>query len=206
MDALRSSNWQKFNNRNLLAKLAIRNYLNSIASLVQSKLPKTVLDVGCGEGFVIRHLLNHNKGLSIRGIDCNEEALGFARKLNPEADFNLSNINETSFLDKTYDLVMCLEVLEHLRDVSKALAGLVKLTGRYCIISVPKEPYFSICRFLGGKDFTRYGRHSEHLQHFSQTKIYQIVGRYFNIEKIIGSFPWIIILGRNVNSKNGIQY
>jgi ubiquinone/menaquinone biosynthesis C-methylase UbiE len=75
MNNLRSNNYQKYNSKNPLVRFLIHNFLRTIANLVESIVPQKILDVGCGEGFVIRHLLTQNEKLIIEGIDQDEDAL-----------------------------------------------------------------------------------------------------------------------------------
>jgi SAM-dependent methyltransferase len=194
MDIMRSSNYQKYNNGNPFSILANNLFLKSIWDIINYVKPENILDIGCGEGFVIRQLIKNDNKYSVRGVDCNMKYLNMARQLNPDTEFILGNIYNLPFLDRTFDLLICLETLEHLKNVDKALFELRRVTSRYCLVSVPYEPCFTICRFLGGKNMSNFGRHPEHVHCFNKRKICETVSAYFNIKKISISFPWVIVL------------
>ncbi len=65
----------------------------------------TVLDLGCGNGFIVGRL--EQLGKSVRGIDGSEHAAAF----NPKVEVRDLTV---PFFDGFYDLVICTEVGEHL--------------------------------------------------------------------------------------------
>lgn len=94
-----------------------------------------ILDVGCGDGYLLNHL---KPSASKLGIDLSEKAIMFAKSFSNEAEFEVKDLFS---INNQYDLVSLVEVLEHIpcdsvdRFVEKLLS-LVK-EGGYFIISVP---------------------------------------------------------------------
>ncbi|MBK47633.1 MAG: bifunctional 3-demethylubiquinol 3-O-methyltransferase/2-polyprenyl-6-hydroxyphenol methylase [Pelagibacteraceae bacterium] len=85
---------------------------------------KNILDIGCGGG-LISELLAKKKGL-VLGIDENIDNIKQAKKHARENSINVNykNLSLNSFYkknNKKFDLILCLEVLEHVDDVEKAL-------------------------------------------------------------------------------------
>lgn len=78
--------------------------------------PKSVVDVGCGVGLWLK-VFSENGINEVTGID--GEWVDKKRLAIPETSFIRKNLEETTTIDKRADLVMCLEVAEHL-DASKA--------------------------------------------------------------------------------------
>ncbi len=98
--------------------------------------PRSVLEVGCGDGYFIGHL---GDDIPVRhGVDLAEQAIQFARAFHPEVAFDPVN---AARLDDTYDVVVAMEVLEHVPDEKlgsflEAVEERVRPGGRL-LISVP---------------------------------------------------------------------
>jgi SAM-dependent methyltransferase len=96
---------------------------------------KTLLDVGCRDLFF--HDLLKNK-YQVTAAD-----------LNPVSEvIKMEDIQKMSFADKSFDIVLCQEVLEHVPDPVSAMRELKRVTGRQLIVTVPNEPLFTIYRFF----------------------------------------------------------
>ena len=186
---------QKYNSKNPFIILGVRRFLGTLGILIENTGILNILDLGCGNGKVISYLKRSNDKISLKGIDYDYESLLWAKDSNPGEKFIQADIYNTPLKDKSFDLVICLEVLEHLNSVDKALAELSRVARKYCLISVPYEPYFSICRFLGGKDILRFGRHPEHINYFRIGEVRKKLVVYFELRKTVISFPWLFFLG-----------
>jgi 2-polyprenyl-3-methyl-5-hydroxy-6-metoxy-1,4-benzoquinol methylase len=104
---------------------------------------KFVLDIGCGAGTISLYL--SSRGINVLGIDISkraiEEANKSAKNLKLEnATFEIINF-PTEVPKGIYDLVLCFEVLEHLKDDTLALKNIYKLLKKngILIISVPSK-------------------------------------------------------------------
>ena len=204
-------NLQKHLNPNPVQRYLLRRFHRQIASLLKATGAERVLDAGCGEGFVISYLLQRNDGLTITGIDCSPEAIEVAcqmvppvlsgacpepgRRVEGGVLFDVGDLREMPYSDDSFDLVMCLEVLEHLPDPHKGLRELRRVTSAHCLLSVPHEPFFRATNFLRGKHVPAWGRDPEHLQHWTARQFHRLVGQYFKIRRFVYSFPWMIVLG-----------
>ncbi len=77
------------------------------------------LDLGCGDGRLTREL----RAERVTGADVSEVALARARGRLPEAVFvHLAPDEPLPFADAGFDLVLCAETLEHVRDVQLLLS------------------------------------------------------------------------------------
>jgi len=80
----------------------------------------TVLDAGCGTGYLSRKL--SDKGASVIGIDLSSKMIEIARQKNPEMDFRIDSCSELRTLDANYfDMVVANYVLMDLRDLQGAV-------------------------------------------------------------------------------------
>jgi ubiquinone/menaquinone biosynthesis C-methylase UbiE len=189
-------NLQKHLNPNPVQRYLLRRFHRQIASLLKATGAEKILDAGCGEGFVVSYLLQGNDRLAITGIDCSPQAIEMARQMVPGVLFDVGDLREMPYGDDSFDLVMCLEVLEHLPDPHKGLRELRRVTSTHCLVSVPHEPFFRATNFLRGKHVPAWGRDPEHLQHWTDRQFRRLVQQYLEIERFVYSFPWLIALGR----------
>jgi SAM-dependent methyltransferase len=112
------------------------DYIERIG-LIRSMIPDDVgklLDIGCGRGDVINALAQAKPVLKVVGIDPFLEAMHFLTV--PGIQAVLPRI---PFGNKAFDLVICLQVLEHLNveDYLFALDEIQRLAKKYIIIGVP---------------------------------------------------------------------
>ena len=145
---------------------------------------------------VIEFLRDAVPSFEYEGIDLREDSILEARRRNPEFEFRVADFFESEPPETPADLVICLEVLEHLEDPDAAVQRL-SLWGRTILVSVPWEPYFRIGNFLRGKYWNRLGNHPEHIQSFGPTSLQRLLRRSLQDVYISTSFPWLIGRGRS---------
>jgi 2-polyprenyl-3-methyl-5-hydroxy-6-metoxy-1,4-benzoquinol methylase len=108
-----SQDYGNLQNPNPVQRYLLRRFHRRIASLLKATGAERILDAGCGEGFVISYLLQGNDRLAITGIDCSPQAIDMARQMVPGVLFDVGDLRDMPCGDDSFDLVMCLEVLEH---------------------------------------------------------------------------------------------
>jgi 2-polyprenyl-3-methyl-5-hydroxy-6-metoxy-1,4-benzoquinol methylase len=185
---------------NPLMKLAIAGFLDDVSSIIAPIGAKDVLDLACGEGFVSGSLASHG----LVGMDISRSALDIARKNSPGAAFACGDICGTPFKPESFDLVVALEVLEHLKEPEKAIIEVGRLSRRYCLFSVPREPYFRAMDLLRGKNITRLGNDVEHLHNWTYNEFVRLISRYYDIVDVKKPFPWTMILCEKKQSADKI--
>jgi SAM-dependent methyltransferase len=87
---------------------------------------KRVLDAGCGVGWG-SELLRLAGASSVVGLDSSEEALADARHRAPECEFVPGNLEKLPFPDGEFDVVVCIEALEHTSDIDGTLDELARV-------------------------------------------------------------------------------
>jgi len=191
-----SSNYRKHTAANPLQRLLIGRFHQKIISDVVALSPDTFLDAGCGEGFVTRRILDTAPGIDVTGCDVSDRALEIAASANREARFVPGSIVDLPFPDRSFDVVGCFEVLEHLPGElpRQALSELARVSRRAVVLSVPHEPRFSLANAARGKnlDVRPRGSDPDHKQFWTRSAFGRLVGEQFNIQTLHGSFPWTI--------------
>lgn len=159
---------------------------------IESGAPE-ILDAGCGEGFVDALLLERFTQVSITGLEFTDEALSFARQMNPSAAYIQGDITKMPFPDHSFDIVICTEVLEHLEKPEAALKELIRVARKYVFITVPHEPWFCLGNLLVLKNVGRLGNPIDHINHWSKRSFQVFLQKEGRGNwKVSRSFPWII--------------
>lgn len=190
-----TNNYKKNKSKNLLQNLLIENFYEKLLKLVVNLQIDTILDVGCGEGFTLCRFYKNKIGKQLLGIDSSSDSINLGRKLFPFINFKKGNVYSLPYKDNSFDLVICCEVLEHLSDPVKALKEIIRVSKKFCLLSVPNEPFFSIANFLRGKNLSRWGNDIEHIQHWMHTEFITLLEQKgFVVKSATSSFPWTIAL------------
>lgn len=94
----------------------------------------TLLDIGCGDGLLLS--LAGEKGIVASGLDISEKAVEKARAKGLDAAvFDVNG--RIPFPDSTFDVVVMLDVLEHLYTPEELLKEAIRVSKRWIIVSVP---------------------------------------------------------------------
>lgn len=128
--------------------------------------PTTALDYGCGEGRYIELLNKFFPETSIYGCDISDTALQIAQTKYPSGKYIYMSDETVDLADNSFDLIISIEVLEHVGNVEKSIqeiGRLLKPQGM-AIISTPCANKYSFewfqNRLTGGlqPSFDGYGR------------------------------------------------
>jgi 2-polyprenyl-3-methyl-5-hydroxy-6-metoxy-1,4-benzoquinol methylase len=152
--------------------------------------------VGCGEGYWVINWTQ--KGLSAIGSDFSKSVIEIAKGNSGERGLPASLFMQKSVYDLTpetdsADLIVCCEVLEHLEQPERALRVLKSLARKYVILSVPREPLWSVMNLSRGKYWFDLGNTPGHIQRWSQRSFIKLVSRHFRIEKVLAPIPWTML-------------
>jgi 2-polyprenyl-6-hydroxyphenyl methylase/3-demethylubiquinone-9 3-methyltransferase len=129
------------------------DYINAAVSLNG----KRVLDVGCGGGILSESMAH--KGAIVTGIDLGEKALKVAQlhslESGVEVDYRLISAEALATeVQDAYDIVTCLEMLEHVPDpasIVAACAKLVKPGGHVFFSTINRNPKAYLFAVLGAE-------------------------------------------------------
>jgi SAM-dependent methyltransferase len=114
-----------------------RQFFSGVADAIVAQLaPKSVLDAGCAKGFLVAAL--RERGVDASGFDLSEVAVAET----PEAVRDHVRVGSlTEPIEGRYDLITCIEVIEHLdpADAATAVANLAAATDRVLLSSTPGD-------------------------------------------------------------------
>ena len=129
------------------------NWIDSIAPVAEKK----VLDVGCGGGILSESLAQ--RGAEVTGIDMGDAPLGVAKLHQLESGLSINYQKSTAedFAknhENTFDIVTCLEMLEHVPDPSSvinACAKMVKPGGAVFFSTINRNPKAFLLAIVGAE-------------------------------------------------------
>jgi len=121
-----------------------QNVIDNIFRIFDTSLktfrPYKMVDVGCGDGATTVRIANYFtlKMDNVYGVDYDDNLIDASKKLFNvhKADLEIADI---PFDDNTFDLVICNQVLEHLKHYRKVIDDLIRITSKegYIIIGIP---------------------------------------------------------------------
>jgi len=159
-----------------------------------------VFDFGCGSGYLAGEL--QKMGYEVHGLDFEKEAINYGINSGIK---NLSIISgdKTGYPDESFDLVMSLDALEHIRNERPVVAELLRIlkSGGKMILTVPAYQWL-----WGVQDEV-----SHHFRRYTMNSLVSVLGE-FPVLKIIRKtyyntllFPAIAVvrlLSKRLNIKN----
>lgn len=101
--------------------------------------PRRVLDVGCGPGFLMTFL--QELGVEVDGVDFSESSLTLAPEQVRDR-ITIGPVDELGAEDRSYDLVVCREVMEHLTvlQVRRTVSEICRVSSRFAYVTTRFHP------------------------------------------------------------------
>ena len=146
----------------------------------------SVLDVGCGDGFITNLLSEYCK--HVVGVDSSRTGISLASSLVDisKADFVLGSVNNLPFKESAFDVITLFEVIEHIpvKLVKKALMDIKRVLKKdgILIVTTPNPRNFSNIIFgrkIVSKKHEKEYRQAELLQLLSDFQKIEVSGIYF---------------------------
>lgn len=189
--------YNKYDSKNRIVQWLMNGFDHSLTDFLSKASPKTIHEVGCGEGYWVVKW-NHER-LKARGSDFSGQVIDLARKNAEESGLVQGLFKQRSIYDvepeiDSADLIVCCEVLEHIKKPKEALQALQKIVQKHLIISVPREPIWRILNMARGKYILDLGNTPGHIQHWSRSKFIELVSKYFKVISVKSPLPWTMLL------------
>lgn len=149
--------------------------------LKEYKIPRhaKILDCGCGTGNLLLKLKNKNY-TNLNGSDFSESAISISKNKNFNRVFKADLTKLNSFNKRKFDVIICSEVLEHIKNDKLAIKNLFLMLNKegILIISVPYQGIY----------WSQHDNFSGHIRRYEKNELEnKLKEKGFNI---LESFGW----------------
>ncbi|MBP1928314.1 2-polyprenyl-3-methyl-5-hydroxy-6-metoxy-1,4-benzoquinol methylase [Methanolinea mesophila] len=170
-----------------ITRIFIRNVVRELEELN----PDTVLDVGCGTGYVT-DIIGGALNVSVIGCDLERERLLIAKtRFNQQVI--MADITRLPFRDGSFDAIVAMEILEHLQHPDAALTEMKRVARKNIVITVPNDPYFMLANMMRGKNVKNFGNPPDHILHFNKSSFARYLsGSFRNVAVRTNAWLWLL--------------
>ena len=150
---------------------------------------KTVLDYGCGRGETLQ--IFGAAGFQVAGADTDPECVRLAGRFGKAEKLRTEEVL-AQFGRKSFDVVTCFHVLEHVDNPKKTLSEISQLAREYVAVAVPNLRYL---HRLFARHIDRTSINEGHLQSWDHWHFLNLAERYCGLELVEWGFDATALSG-----------
>lgn len=187
--------YDKYASSNPIEQRMMSGFFAALDQMLDGLEPRTVVEVGAGEGRVTERLVERFPGASVIGLDLVDEDLaGDWAELGLPMFFG--DATRLPFADDTIDLVVGLEVMEHIPGPERALREIARVCRGTVVLSVPREPIWRAGNMARGRYLRDLGNTPGHVNHWSARAFERFAAGSLAVEATSRPLPWTMLRGR----------
>jgi 2-polyprenyl-3-methyl-5-hydroxy-6-metoxy-1,4-benzoquinol methylase len=187
--------YDKYGSNNPVVKRLMAGFERTLDELFAQAAPRTVLDVGCGEGVLTHQWAQRVE--RIVGIDLEDPAIQaeWAKRRAPNLEYRVMKAESLPFEEGEFDLASAIEVLEHVPDPEHTVAQMARVArGGHLLVSVPREPLWRGLNMARGAYWRDLGNTPGHVNHWSKQSFVRLLSRHGEVVERRSPFPWTMLL------------
>jgi SAM-dependent methyltransferase len=190
--------YDKYGSSNPVVRRLMSGFEASLQELFELAAPRSLLDVGCGEGVLVQQWARRLGDGRVVGIDLEEDSIqaGWAEHEAPNLEYRVMEAAELPFADGEFDLASAIEVLEHVPHPEHTVAEMARCAERHLLVSVPREPLWRMLNMARGAYWPALGNTPGHLNHWSRRSFVELLSRHGEVAEVRSPFPWTMLLVR----------
>ena len=190
--------YDKYGSQNPVVRKLMTGFESSLDELWGIASPRSILDVGCGEGVLTCKWAERLDDGRIVGIDLDDPKLRaeWETRRRANLEYRVEEATSLSFAADEFDMATAIEVLEHVPDPNATLAEMARVAKRWLLVSVPREPLWRMLNMARGAYWGSLGNTPGHVNHWSRVGFVSLLTRHGKVEEIRSPFPWSMLLVR----------
>jgi 2-polyprenyl-3-methyl-5-hydroxy-6-metoxy-1,4-benzoquinol methylase len=190
--------YDKYGSTNPVVKRLMAGFESTLEQLWQKAAPRSILDVGCGEGVLTEQWADKLGDGRIVGIDLDDPKLRaeWETRRRANLEYRVEDATNLSFADDEFDMAAAIEVLEHVPDPERTVSEMARVAKHWVLVSVPREPLWRGLNMARGAYLKDLGNTPGHINHWSKRSFVSMLSRHGTVEEIRSPFPWTMVLVR----------
>lgn len=191
--------FDKYGSSNPAVRRLMKRFEHNADELIARAAPKSILDVGCGEGILTERWSREFPQARLLGVDLEDPQLEqeWTERRHDNLEFRQIDVSAgLPFADGEFELVTATEVLEHVPSAEVLVQEMVRVARSHVLVSVPREPLWRIVNVARGAYIQEAGNTPGHVNHWSKRGLLSMLERHGDVVVVRSPFPWTMALVR----------
>lgn len=184
--------YDKYASTNPIEQRMMRGFFGALDRFLDATAPTRIFEIGIGEGIVTSRVIERFPGVGVIGLDLPDDELA-AQWDSRDLSCAFGDASSLPFPDDSFDLVLAIEVFEHLPDPAAALAELARVCSGTLIASVPFEPIWRVGNMARGRYLRDLGNTPGHINHWTNRGFARLIATEFEIVDRATPLPWTMV-------------
>jgi SAM-dependent methyltransferase len=184
--------YDKYASSNPIERRMMAGFFAALDAALAGDEPSVIVEVGAGEGHITQRLRERFSEATVVGLDLPDSELA-GDWADLEVPMFFGDVTRLPFPDRSIDLIVGLEVLEHVPNPSRALAEIARACRGAAVFSVPREPIWRIGNMARGRYLRQFGNTPGHINHWSARSFERFVADHFDIVRSARPMPWTML-------------
>jgi ubiquinone/menaquinone biosynthesis C-methylase UbiE len=181
--------YDKYASKNPIEKRMMEGFFAALDRMLDGLHPEVVVEIGAGEGRITERLVERFPTATVVGLDLPDTNL--AEEWDEiEVPMFFGDATRMPFVDGSIDLVVGLEVLEHVPRPELALADIARVCRGTAILSVPREPIWRAGNMARGRYLRHWGNTPGHVNHWSSRAFERFIRTHLDVTATAHPLPW----------------
>jgi ubiquinone/menaquinone biosynthesis C-methylase UbiE len=190
--------YDKYNTTNPVARRLQAGFERALDELFAQAAPRSVLDVGCGEGVLTHKWAARVTPGRVVGLDLEDPAIQaeWEQRRAENLEYRVMKAENLPFGDGEFDVAAAIEVLEHVPDPEHTVAEMARVASGHLLVSVPREPLWRALNMARGAYLKDLGNTPGHVNHWSKRAFVRLLSQHGQVIEARSPFPWTMLLVR----------